>query len=304
MKVVKLNNSGFSLIEVMIAVGIMAIMSLSTASLYNTMNTQSAYVDTKMDRQSLQAQIQNMLSRPASCRTNFAANFGFVPNYSVTALREYDDAGNYVASIVPSLNNPISPNSKVVVSQIEILGPGATGTPVLLGQTGMQKNYLADLRVSFATSVGGGVQMKPLIFSSISITKSLSDSFMGCQLVPAFPAATVCAQLGMDWDSGTSICTPTLASSCAKLGGTVVAGACVLANTQSTSCPSGQAVTGFSATGGVICSDFVAAATPTPAPAPVCRNVLNCFCYVAQPGGGLTCNMDIPTCYSYSRVCD
>ena len=296
-----LSNRGFSLVEVLVATGIVSIVSLGIASLYNTMNRQSVYMDTKLDRQSLQRSIETMLSRPASCAVNLSPGLGATPSHSLTVLNQTDDSGTVINSIIPALNSPIFAGSKLSVSQIQITGSDGTGTPSLLTTTAAEKVYLAGIKVTFNEPVGGGVVLKPLVIPSVSISTNLSDVFQSCQVASTSSPAATCNQLGLFWNETDQECLPSANRACELLGGIMIAGKCIPSTMVNFGCPVGQTISGFSATGTPECA--VTGSGPTSPPTRTCRTVLSCRCYIARTTT-LTCNMTIPSCYSYYQQCN
>ena len=61
------NSRGFSIVEVLVAIGIMSIIGLGMATMIANQNKEAGALDEKMALQSLQTQIMNVLSSPTFC---------------------------------------------------------------------------------------------------------------------------------------------------------------------------------------------------------------------------------------------
>lgn len=285
----------------MVAVGVLGIVTLGVASLFNNLNSQSAHSEAKADRIGLQRSIESMLQRQVSCGANLLPGLGSNPTYLLTSLNEVSDTGTVVSSLIPGLGVPINPSSRLRVSKIEILGPGATGIPQLVSTTAAKKTYLADLKISFEKPDGVGIMLKPLVLTSLNFDTTLSGNFLGCRISSSGSSIDLCTQMGLYWDEVNQECLPSPERICAMIGGVMNNGNCIPPTMIARNCPTGQFVTGFDATGTPNCATTSTGSVSPPTR--TCRNVLNCRCYIAH-GGPLRCNMDIPSCYSYSRVCD
>lgn len=296
------STSGFSLIEVLFAVGVLGIISYGLAGALENFNRQQVYIDTKTDRTELRRNLESMFERQISCSANLLPGYGPTPSYILTSLNQVSDSGVILTGIVPGLGVPVNATSKLQVSNIAILGPGATGSPQLLSTTALKKTYLADLKITFGKPAGGGIVLQPLVLTSIRIDTTLADVFIGCQIKPIATASALCLQLGLYWDGASQECLPSGAKICSLIGGVMSAGVCIPSTMLGMNCPTGEVVTGFYPTGKPVCA--VSSSGGTSPPPLTCTDLLLCRCFVISPiDQSVSCNMTNPLCYEYQKEC-
>lgn len=259
---------GFSLVEVMISLGVLCVVSLGVTALISMLNSQVMHVGSRSDRQSLQTQLESVLRNPASCNKNMMPiSMGSTPALTLTNIKQYNDAGVAILTVIPGVGVPINSGSRLVVSSIKYAGGGGVGSPDLLGTLASLNTYSGSLVVTFAQPTNGTVGLKPIVIPSISIKTTLAGVFQNCEV--ASEPALLCAQLGMVWNAVTSVCSSSLAAACSVLGGTVVGTTCVPPNIISKQCGSGTVLSGFGSLGEIVCVAAASAPAPGPSPSPL-----------------------------------
>lgn len=238
---------GFSLVEMMVAVGMLSIVSLGIATIASSTSKQITQSSDKADRNSLQNSISSVLQRPESCARNLnGIRLGTVPNVNFTTIRDYDESGTVIATLVPGLNTPIFVGSNLRVSEMRVTGPGGSGSPVLISSAGSVRTYLADVQVKFVTRTDTG-SLKPIIVPSLLLNTNPGGNLQSCQSGPAASPSTTCTSLGLVWDSARGVCVPRPERTCEQLGGTFDAGTgkCSMTPELTMTCPAGEAVNRF-----------------------------------------------------------
>jgi type II secretory pathway pseudopilin PulG len=121
------NRLGFSIVEVLVAVGIMGVLTLSILSLLNTQNRELRAIDEKMNLQSLQVAISASLSNPGFCSC-FLGSQNF--NYSA---KTWDSLPTIMNS---SFDTSCNPQGSPLLS-VGVYHPGFRITPTAINVNGI-----------------------------------------------------------------------------------------------------------------------------------------------------------------------
>lgn len=252
------SRNGFSLVEIAIVILIAAVLGLFGTSLFMSLNRQIGSVSLGMDRTLLQNQIGTVFKKPTSCRLNLMTNtisLGATPDLDFNSIKDYNESGTEVGTIIPGLGLPIYPNSRLSVNAIRLTGPTGIGAPTLVKTETTALMYIGSLRITFL-AVPGEVQPKPIVIPSLMVKTNIAGDSQSCALEKVVNVVDTCETvLGLTKDIVTGACLPTDASAqrglCQSLGGTQPAVGlpwyCRLpTSVQNFNCPTaGDVVTGF-----------------------------------------------------------
>lgn len=239
-----LKNHGASLVETIIAVGIIAIVAASVASFISVTNRQVTSAAEKIHRTSLLSTISGALKRPDSCLRNLATiNLGATPQYFVTTLNEYDEAGVVVGTIVPALNTNINPQSRIRATQMRVTGPNASGNPALVSTVGSVLTYSGNLVVNLSIDASV-ITLRPIIIPALTIKTNPAGVIQSCETETLSTSVAICASLGMTWDNVNTVCIPNPERACAAMGGAYNSATlkCRIRPATTMTCPPGHAV--------------------------------------------------------------
>lgn len=125
-----LSTQGFTLIELMIAVGILSITVGATMSLMQVMNRQNNYSKAQIDANQITSQFQQYLSNPSICSNTFR---GFLPGQFINAIAfSRNDTGLMTSSGMNNLGTDTAATSgsrsgqrfgEWILSSVRILDP-------------------------------------------------------------------------------------------------------------------------------------------------------------------------------------
>ncbi len=239
----KKSPKGLSLIETIVAIlaGSVAFGALTAFILSSLREVNRS--SQKANVVSLQFSLANTFKNSNSCTLNLATlNLGATPIYNVTTLKDFDDLGAVVSTIIPALNVEIYPASGIKATSIQAKGPGASGNPVYFSTVSGQKKYLSDLVVALANI--DGMPVRPIIVPSVLITTDLAGNFVSCQTEQLASSAATCGTLGLLWDNVNRVCVPKPDRSCAAMGGVynLVSLKCEVTPKTNLTCVAGEAI--------------------------------------------------------------
>ncbi len=242
----KLQESGFGLVEVMIAVSLLGALAFALMTIGANMNSEVSRASIKNEIKSLQSQIESALGRSATCLYNLRdlnnVSFGATPNYSLTSLMQESDAlPTYNLSVVPGLSTAVSTGSKLQVISMTITNHDSLNAPVAVAPN----LYTVDLQVKVAALSENEMSFKPLVIQTLRIETDASGVIQTCDLVPEMNPQVLCEDLGLVWDATAQDCMGTGLEICATLGGTVDGSGKCITNAQTVNCGPGNFVTSY-----------------------------------------------------------
>lgn len=143
------SQSGFSLIEVLVVIGIMSIVAFSMMSMMSGMNKDFRAFDEKMGLQALQLQIQSALSNPDFCKCFFGNNtfnsstesWNSFPNSTTSISTAYSSACAALGPPLVNIGTRIG-NSNMIPTELRL----EDINPVVVGGTN-PGGYSAKLEV-------------------------------------------------------------------------------------------------------------------------------------------------------------
>lgn len=258
LETIKNNQHGFSLVEAMIALGMLGVFSSGLYAVMSTMNSQYKLTNLRSDREFLTNQVESILSQPHSCALNFnTINLGTTQQLNVTSVKQFDDSGTAISSAVGALNTEINASSQLKVLNMKLVAPGATsGSPSLISSNGLVNTYSADFVITLKTP-DNLVPLRPIIVPGIIVKTDMAGAFQSCELKATASASALCLQLGQQWDTDLGACVPTLEGACKVVGGTISGSRCITSNVVNKACATGQAIIGFGSDGEPQCSSVV-----------------------------------------------
>lgn len=184
-------NRGFTLVEVMIAVGILGVVTLGISTLLVNMNQQFAFANLKTDSINLTMQAESALRGSSSCLGNMSASSIVVGTAeTLTNLKLYNSSGVVVSDLVPALNTSLPGGSKLQVSSMRLTAPSndAAG-PVLISSTATSQNFSADLVITVTHTVQA-MALKPLRISGLQLQTDLAGVVTSCKIGTALICVT------------------------------------------------------------------------------------------------------------------
>lgn len=230
------NLKGFSLVEVMIALGIGAVVTLGIASTLEMMNKAQRTNDQNIEANFLAENISRLLAEPSTCQLNWGStSIGGAVTMSPTTVftRDIvDDGGNTVFDV----NNLTATfgNNKIRLQDYKLVQIAVVSTSPYV--------VLGELKLNIQ-QVGVG-------FGGSAIPKSV---YLNVELTGAGGTMTTCNSLGVSANLVTTPACPPNTYLTQISGGTPN---CQPANNPSAgqSCTAGQIITGFTAGGLPICA--------------------------------------------------
>lgn len=185
------NESGFSLVEAMIVVGVLGIATLGLTTVMVNMNQQMSFASAKTDSVYLAMQAENALRGSSGCYGNMTANSVVIgSSETLNNLRLYNSGGAVVGDLVPALNTDLPGGSKLQVSSMRLTAPSdATAAPVLISTTATSRNYAADLIID-VTHGTGSTMIKPLRVGVLNLQTNLAGVVSSCKVGTSLVCAT------------------------------------------------------------------------------------------------------------------
>ncbi|MCM2280948.1 MAG: prepilin-type N-terminal cleavage/methylation domain-containing protein [Bdellovibrionaceae bacterium] len=209
-----LSEDGFSLIEMVIASGILLVLALGMSSFYTTMSKENSALQQKLNTLELEQAVVRLLGDADACSCMFSGLAMGTINSNIDLSTPLKNGCSSDILIAP--DKPISASSSVTVNTIQlknlkVIAPGRRG---------------ADLEVSFSNTVRA---LKPITIPSLGFEIAAGKV---TQCVGTAGAQKLCQDMGGIWDTTSSKCQmpSDIATLCAKFGGTYssVSGSCQL----------------------------------------------------------------------------
>lgn len=238
-----LSNRGFSLLETIVAIVVSAILFGGLTAYIAGSLKRVARTSQKVNVVSLQSAVAAAMQIPDSCFNNLVTiNLGATPNFNLTSLKDFDESGTAISTIISALNTELSTTVPLKVTSIRMTGPGAVGNPVMLSTVGSERNYLSDLVITLAPHEG--VIFKPIVVPSILLVTNLAGTLLTCYFEQTGSSAATCSTLGLVWDNVNSVCVPKPDRSCASMGGVynILTSKCEITPNLTMTCPANEAV--------------------------------------------------------------
>jgi prepilin-type N-terminal cleavage/methylation domain-containing protein len=190
-------SSGFTLIEIMIAVGLLTVAALGVASMAVLMLRSSNSYKSEVGAITLRGSIQEALKTAQSCQTLMSFPSGFDPVRAATAdgvpvQINLPGTGLIVQSAtVPSLDLNIG---SLQFSNAISAGVNANGNRLYYGMININASKVS-------TESLGSQQMRGRMVASVIIETNAANVFVGCNL--QMTANDICSQMGGVLASGT-----------------------------------------------------------------------------------------------------
>lgn len=256
---IKLNNFGFSLAEIAIAMGLLSILSLGIISSMKTMAKGQATSETKMEELEIRRIIATTLSDKAACQNTFV-NF----NIGQPILQIKNAAGIAMYEVGKTYGN----------NSITLTGMSTQDTGVMQNGTRVVNLVLSlqkAKKIVTANVKNTNIQLNVKAASAAGV---ITECFADTQAIIISATAQACTSVGGTWDSSSGNCTlpscpagqvlqaisPTMGAVCKNIGctlGTVYVGLDASGNPicKSITCSiPGTFFTGLDASGNPICS--------------------------------------------------
>lgn len=215
-----MSKAGFSILEVLIAAGIMAIVTLGIATSIANLQKQNKAVQQKLESIELKQQLISIFSSRNSCKCMFVDNqLTAIPtNLRTTNLQNLTHgciSGNW---ITPAANVP-GTQTNLKISSVELVNFLDVG---LVAGT----QYTADLQINFDPS-STVFSLKPITIKQAFL--SASNRISNCESAQSPPTgiwtsgrttiATYCNSAYIPWTAGLPVCSaPILNTGCSPVG--------------------------------------------------------------------------------------
>lgn len=217
------NSYGFSLVEVLIVVGLVGIISVSVLTMMDNIISSVNGIEVKQDINSLQMQMQSQMALPSSCKKALVdsvnpsfnrnlASVSSIQNSPGQAFRWMLDSGE---SLFSGANNP---NRKIKINNLYFLDSTNEGT---IGANTLHKvNLFGEFE---ATSKVIGPKILKRHLGTIFLEVDSSNKIVECYntgVMADSSIAKVCQMIGVGFDSVskkcdfTSFLTPTNTDNC------------------------------------------------------------------------------------------
>jgi len=212
---------GFTLIEVAITAGLLAILSLTVVSLVNTTTSSISNTESQFGSASLRQSILAAVSSSASCSYRQK-----LPPTTVTEGTAFSfplklDDNSYIIA------NAVLPNYKVTVTDLQVRNPQSLGAdPCIPGSTLYSGSLVLSQNKLANGNVMGGVSLNDATIGNIAISLDASGNLMRCTAGSPTDACDVCLAMGGTYNPYPVAPNPncTLPYPCASNPGTVFLG--------------------------------------------------------------------------------
>ncbi len=209
-----LNKNGFSIIEILVALGIMSVIATGMATTFSQQQQEVRALGEKFDTQSLSHSVLTMIQSPASCRANFI--YGVVP----TDISDATTSSPSAHSIdIPELHVGLTPTTALIAKTGQSLPGKPVGRMVVLSikikditKTGVLNEYKGSLTIEFdPTSLARS--LRPVSIDQIFtiITPDNAAIVNNCGSIGAsVPVASTIIEPKCEWNAmaGLGVCTP------------------------------------------------------------------------------------------------
>ncbi|MGZ3782583.1 MAG: PulJ/GspJ family protein [Pseudobdellovibrionaceae bacterium] len=273
-KNVSIKNYGFSLIEILITIGIAGIISLAIATITTTLIKQNKALQQKLESIELEQNTVRLLADNNSCNCIFQG----LPFTGAETLMS-DGIKNGCSGYLIKPNSLISANGsglKISTIKLDTLNIAEKSADLLINfAPGSIVGSLKPIRIKSLRFVISGTNIDQCfgVAGSKEVCISMGGTWQNNTCSFAAPASQTCASLGGSWTgSSCTLPTPSVSGStlCSSLGGTWGGSSCSFAPTTTTTplptsapvpaliaggnCPSGQFVVGIDTDGTPRCA--------------------------------------------------
>lgn len=167
---------GYSLIELMIVIGVGSMAAVGFATFITNMSEQQAFIEAKMDMTTLNGDVRSTLDNPTHCLAAFGAGYLLNP----AQLAQASPDGQQVATFNLSTGVVLRPNNTPVDGYAV-----AMRDLRLAGGTPMPGGFRAALIGTFRASRGKELALQRAVFGNVALKVDGANRLMGCQLAIA-----------------------------------------------------------------------------------------------------------------------
>lgn len=200
-----LNQNGFSLIEILIASGIIAIVAMAMASMTSSQQKQMRLLEQKSETIDLKNTLAKLLYDPAICTTQLQ-NLPLTPdvalnfvNKDISSINTAVESTPIVAGPVAGVSSPL-PNSKTGIKV-----DGLRLQNFVLIKPGV---YRSIMEISFDKN-STIIALIPINLGLVLKVNMATNQIQSCESLDI--KESHCNELGGTWDPATLECTPTFA---------------------------------------------------------------------------------------------
>ncbi len=212
------SQRGFTLVEILVAIGIMSTISLALIKINETMNKTSKNMNQQLDSVQLMGRLESILRNSGSCFNTFGGSILAVGGVAATNIRDDASPPNTVVTVAPP-DNKFGDLTLTSVTYSEVGTLGTTDitiqNPAAPGSTIVVRERTADIRIRLrkGTNTNQAIDHNQTV-GTRDIVKTLSYNFY----VTAAAPTTVVACNGKDGEY--------VAAACAAFDGTIEGGDC------------------------------------------------------------------------------
>lgn len=245
------NQNGFMLVQVLVAAGIMALIGMVMASVMSDMWKQSSSLQAKQNEMTFSDAVRQRLSTSALCRANLVNKTNFDPTVSRSLEVLIQDG----APAVKTGSRPPHWNLEVERLDVQNINTAVTsiqGSTVYAGEVHFQGTSLTGSQMKYRNKSLGTIFLKVQDSSRTIVDcyfAESSDNLMenACRSMGGVMVGKTCDLSAVKSDMAKEICI--------EIKGTWKNGKCDVSSLFASmgSCPAGQAASGFTADGQLIC---------------------------------------------------
>ena len=193
------NSKGMSLIQVMIALGLMSVIGLGVAELMVTSAKISKRSDTKLSQLVLMNEMQSIISSPTTCSNMVTAT---TQTYDQSAAQGAGWDIEFQVSPTQTLKTGTKFNNDLRIKRLYLKEEGIdTSAPT---QTTYQGRVFMEFDGNADSMIGGALREREVGF--IYYTVNSSNELINCNRVVETTPSDICMQMGGTYDYSTESC--------------------------------------------------------------------------------------------------
>lgn len=216
---IKLNNNGFSLLQILVAVGLLSLVSLGVADLMVNSNRASKSMSTKMERLIFYTEVSNSLLTEKNCSDAIQNN-----PFNLTKINSVD--GMEFSLNLPGLGQ-VSAGQDIQSTNLSVESLSMSSAVHQGVSAGGGNVYRVNInaKVKSKTSILGGTSLAPIPLPGIFVTV-VGGMITNCS--SELGVAYLCKQMDGVFDPSTNKCnvSPTPEEACNLVSGTYSSGKC------------------------------------------------------------------------------
>ena len=145
-KLISFPSKGFSIVEVLVALGLVAIVGAGMAAVMSSAGKQQKGIQAKDQQREISAEIRSLLSKSVACKFSFGGNNPAAPGFSANAIKDENNIDRYNKTNKSTDKTGLLQfiDFKVLVSPSDPANADLTVLLSKIGDTGTVKNIRPD----------------------------------------------------------------------------------------------------------------------------------------------------------------